>query len=123
MMTIQECYQKISGDYEAVLKRLMSPNLVRKFIGKFLEDDSYQKLCEEMDAGNREEAFRAAHTLKGVCRNLGIERLAGSAEIITEVLRKEQETVPEEAAALLEDVKKDYQEAAEAIRTYIASET
>ena len=44
-------------------------------------------------------------------------------EIITEVLRKEQETVPEEAAALLEDVKKDYQEAAEAIRTYIASET
>lgn len=76
-----------------------------------------------MDAGNREEAFRAAHTLKGVCRNLGIERLAGSVEIITEVLRKEQETVPEEAAALLEDVKKDYQEAAEAIRTYIASET
>ncbi len=65
MMTIQECYQKIGGDYEAVLKRLMSPNLVRKFIGKFLEDDSYQKLCEEMDAGNREEAFRAAHTLKG----------------------------------------------------------
>ena len=76
-----------------------------------------------MDAGNREEAFRAAHTLKGVCRNLGIERLAGSAEIITEVLRKEQETVPEEAAALLEDVKKNYQEAAEAIRIYIASET
>ena len=75
MMTIQECYQKIGGDYEAVLKRLMSPNLVRKFIGKFLEDDSYQKLCEEMDAGNREEAFRAAHTLKAYVEILGLRGL------------------------------------------------
>ncbi|MDY4194581.1 MAG: hypothetical protein SOY03_09855 [Bariatricus sp.] len=80
MMTIQECYQKIGGDYEAVLKRLMSPNLVRKFIGKFLEDDSYQKLCEEMDAGNREEAFRAAHTLKAYVEILGLS--------VLQVLRK-----------------------------------
>ena len=86
-MTIQECYQKIGGDYEAVLKRLMSPNLVRKFIGKFLEDDSYQKLCEEMDAGNREEAFRAAHTLKGVCLNLGLKNLYTVSSDLTEKLR------------------------------------
>ncbi|MGN0405012.1 MAG: Hpt domain-containing protein [Bariatricus sp.] len=122
-MTIQECYQKLGGDYEAVLKRLMSPNLVHKFIGRFLEDDSIKKLCEGMDAGNREEAFRAAHTLKGVCQNLGIGTLAASTEKITEVLRKEQEMIPEEAAALLEDVKRDYQEAADTIRVYLASES
>ena len=121
-MTIQECYQKIGGDYEAVLKRLMSPNLVRKFIGKFLEDDSYQKLCEEMDAGNREEAFRAAHTLKGVCQNLGLKRLSIPTEELTELLRGGAGEIPQGADALLEKVTQAYQETIEAIQEFADSE-
>lgn len=67
-MTVQECYEKMGGDFNDVVKRLMTESLVKRFVVKFLKDDSYQNLCEGMKAENREEAFRAAHTLKGVCQ-------------------------------------------------------
>ncbi|MDY5846617.1 MAG: Hpt domain-containing protein [Bariatricus sp.] len=121
-MTIQECYQEIGGNYESVLKRFMSPNLVKKFIGKFLDDGSYDALCKEMDAGNREEAFRAAHTLKGVCQNLGLGRLSVSSGLITDILRVPQDIIPEEAVVLMETVKNDYRKTVDAIRTYLESE-
>ena len=40
-MTIQECYQKLGGEFAQVEKRLPSVSLVRKFIIKFLDDDSF----------------------------------------------------------------------------------
>ena len=70
-MTIQECYQKMGADYEDVLKRLYSESMIRKFARMFLDDDSYPKLEDALKKENVEEAFRAAHTLKGVCQNLG----------------------------------------------------
>ena len=63
-MTIEDCYRQLGGDYSEVLKRMMSRKLVKKFIGRFLEDDSFEKLCTGISENNREEAFRAAHTLK-----------------------------------------------------------
>ena len=106
-MTIQECYQKLGGEFAQVEKRLPSVGLVRKFIVKFLDDDSYSKLCLAMQSGQREEAFRAAHTLKGVSANLGFSRLLASAGELTELLRAETESLPGRAAALLEEVKQD----------------
>ena len=35
-MTIQECYQKLGGDYAQVEKRLPSVSLIKRFITKFL---------------------------------------------------------------------------------------
>ena len=32
------------------------------------------QLTQAMDAGDVETAFRAAHTLKGICANLGLSR-------------------------------------------------
>ena len=64
-MTIQECYQVLGGDYAQVEKRLPGIHLIRKFIAKFLDDGSYPELCRAMEQGQTEEAFRAAHTLKG----------------------------------------------------------
>ena len=40
-MTISECYEKLGGDYADVCTRLPSDRLVAKFIGRFLEDDSF----------------------------------------------------------------------------------
>ena len=37
-MTMQECYEAIGGNYEAVLGRLHSEALIRRFALKFLED-------------------------------------------------------------------------------------
>ena len=86
-MTIQECYQKMGADYEDVLKRLYSESLIRKFARMFLDDDSYPKLEDALKKENVEEAFRAAHTLKGVCQNLGFTNLYQPTYELTEVLR------------------------------------
>ena len=74
-MTIQECYKAIGGNYEDVLRRLRSEVLIRKFTLKFLEDQSYSLLKQALGDNNYEEAFRGAHTLKGVCQNLSFDRL------------------------------------------------
>lgn len=73
-MTVKECYEKMGANYENVLSRLGgSEALVKRLVLKFLDDASYQKLEEQLLNKNVEEAFRAAHTLKGVCLNLGFD--------------------------------------------------
>lgn len=119
-MTLEQCYEALGGNYAEVSKRLPSPRLVSKFVGKFLEDTSYQDLCAQLQAGNCPAAFRAAHTLKGVCANLSFTCLQTSANALTEVLRKGTDTVPAGADALLEDVRRDYQQTVEAIQKYQA---
>ena len=87
IMTIQECYKKMDADYEDVFHRLPRESMIRKFALMFLNDDSYPKLEQSLKEGNAQEAFRAAHTLKGVCQNLGFTNLYQPAYELTEVLR------------------------------------
>ena len=75
-----------------------------------------------MQSGERKDAFRAAHTLKGVCANLSFDRLFSSADQLTELLRSETETIPPNAFSLLEIVKEDYTLTVDSIRAYLASE-
>ena len=80
-MTIKECY------YEDVLKRLMNEARIQKFALMFKKDPSMSQLTQAMDAGDVETAFRAAHTLKGICANLGFKSLFEVSYDITEALR------------------------------------
>ena len=74
-MTLKECYEKMEANYDEVIGRLRSERLVQKFALKFLDDPSYQLLITSMEEKNYEEAFRAAHTIKGVCQNLGFSTM------------------------------------------------
>ena len=121
-MTIQECYQVLGGDYAQVEKRLPGIHLIRKFIAKFLADGSYPELCRAMEQGQTEEAFRAAHTLKGVSANLGFDRLTASSGELTELLRGRTDGIPTEAVPLLDMVRQDYELTADAIRAYLNSD-
>ena len=51
-MTIQECYNALGGDYQEVLGRLYSEALVQKFVGKFLADQSFQQLEDNLKVGH-----------------------------------------------------------------------
>ena len=86
-MTVKECYEQMGADYEGVLGRLRSEVLIKKFAKKFLDDGSFRSLKDNLVQKNGEEAFRAAHTLKGVCQNLGFTNLYQPAYELTEVLR------------------------------------
>ena len=114
-MTIQECYAALGGDYQEVLGRLCSEALVRRFVGKFLSDQSFQLLDTALSAGNYEEAFRAAHTLKGVTQNLSFTTLYQSSHEITEALRTKNYDL---AVQLLPKVEEDYAQTAAAIHAY-----
>lgn len=121
-MTIQECYQSLGGSFAEVQQRLPNDRLIKRFITKFLDDGSYAELSRAMTAGQREPAFRAAHTLKGVCANLSFTRLLTSVSALTELLRQESDAIPQSAAAALTDVTQDYNQTVSAIRAYLESE-
>ena len=112
-MSLQECYTALGGDYDSVIGRLRSERMVQKFALKFLNDGSFDLLCQSMDAKNYEEAFRAAHTIKGVCQNLSFTRLYESSGQLSEALRSGWTP---EADTLIEQVKADYQVTVDALR-------
>ena len=112
-MTIKECYEKVGSDYDGVLKRLGSEALVKRFAVKFLNDPSFQELTDGLAAQDGEKAFRAAHTLKGVCLNLGFTELYKASVELTEVLRG-RETAGSDA--LYAQVKEQYTTLTDAIR-------
>lgn len=112
-MNLETCYTALGGNYEGVLGRLRSERLVLKFVLKFLNDGSYELLCRAMEEQNHEEAFRAAHTLKGVSQNLDFTKLYESSSRLTESLRNGW---GEGADTYMEQVKADYQRTVAAIQ-------
>ena len=86
-MTLKDCYTTLGGDYADAAARLHSDRLVQKFVLKYLEDPSYNQLCAAMAEQNYEEAFRAAHTIKGICQNLSFTQLLSSSSRLSEALR------------------------------------
>lgn len=75
-----------------------------------------------MEEGSREGAFRVAHTLKGVCSNLSLNRLLLSVSKLTELLRPETESLPAGSDALFEEVRLDYELTVNAIHSFLDSD-
>ena len=92
----------MGADYAPVLQRLGSERIVTKFALRFL------------DAHDAEEAFRMAHTLKGICLNLGFEPLRQASSELTEELRGRDLSV--DYADAFQAVKTRYQQTVSAIR-------
>ena len=86
-MTLEQVYTAIGGDYKGVMERLPSADFVRRFALKFLQDDSFPNLKKALEEKDAPTAFRAAHTLKGVCQNLGFDALYVPSSALTEALR------------------------------------
>ncbi len=106
-MTVKECYDVMKGDYDDVLSRLRTDERIKKFLLRVVSDPSFANLCDALEQKNLEEAFRAAHTLKGVCKNMSLTGLAYSASNLTEALRGRSD-FGEDIEPLFKKVKKDY---------------
>ncbi len=118
-MKIEECYEKLGGNYAEVKLRLPNVALVERFLTKFLTDPSFETLCAQMSDKNCNEAFRAAHTLKGICANLGFGKLFRCVSDLTEELRGAKE-ISQNALTLLQNVKNEYEKTCDAINAYFA---
>jgi len=114
-MTLEECIAVAGGDYQEVLSRLMMPALIEKFLFRFPEDATMSNLEAALAAGDAPTAFREAHTLKGVCANLGLANLEHSSSELTEVLRNQTSLNGVDYAEKLDRVRQDYRVAVDAI--------
>lgn len=112
-MTVQELYAELGGNYDDIMRRLRSERIARKFLLRFLEDKTFETLQQAVDNGQQMEAFRAAHTLKGLSLNMGFPQLSDSSQRLTEAVRTE---LTSEAAPLLQEVASDYAETVAAIQ-------
>ena len=86
-MSLETFYEKTGGSYEEILGRLRSPEMILRFAKMYAADPSWKQLHDALDHGNAEDAFRAAHTLKGVSQNLGFTKLYEASAKLTEELR------------------------------------
>ena len=63
-MTLKQLYNSIGGDYDDVVKRLISEELVSRFVARFFSDESFSLLYGGMNEQN-------ANTVKGTIVNDG----------------------------------------------------
>ena len=92
---LKDFYAAIGSDYDEVLSRLPSEEILAKFLPRFPEDPTYDALKKAQAQHDIAAAFLAAHTLKGVSASLGLQQLAEAASALTEQLRP-QADFPEE---------------------------
>lgn len=77
-MTVKECYSQMNGDYNNVLSRFYDEAMIKRLLGRFINDTSFRALEQAMAEGDVQAAFNAAHTLRGVCQSLSFTQLCGT---------------------------------------------
>ena len=87
--------------------------MVQRFAIRFLNDKSYETLEAALKEKDVDSAFRAAHTLKGVCVNLGFDKLYEVSSALTEKLRAKE---LDGTDVMFEKVKEQYDITVNAIR-------
>lgn len=92
-MNIRDFYVEVGGNFNSVIERFSSVDMIKRFLFKFVDDPFYVELHDAFDKDDVKEAFRAAHTIKGIVANLGLDNLYRVASDLTETLRH-QETLP-----------------------------
>ena len=102
-MSLEIAYAAMGGDLETVRGRLLTDERIEKFAKIFLQDTSMQTLESALEAGDLPEAYRGAHTLKGVSRGLGFTPLfEAAAAALSDALRLDDAGVPANMEAVPE---------------------
>ena len=119
-MTVRELYETLGGDYKEAMSRLMNDQFASLMLKKFLANNEYGKMAEAFAQGDRASAFRYSHNLKGVCLNLELGRLAGTASAICDSVRGGAPTA--DLAAMAKQAEEEYALVMEGIRSLQASQ-
>ena len=85
-----------------------------RLLAMFPADENYALLEQAMAAGDTDAAFRAAHTLKGVCGNLCLEELYRTAAPLSDALKRGDTGT---AARLFEEMRPVYRDTVAALET------
>ncbi len=86
-MNIRECYRMLDADYDEVRARLIKEDRIEKYLNIFLTGEYLEIIVRCIDEKNWREAFRAAHSLKGVSLTLGFQNLHAVCDSLCDRLR------------------------------------
>lgn len=88
---IREKLEGVGIDVNDLMDRLMgNMTLISRFFKRFPDDASYERMVAGIEKGDVEEAFRGAHSLKGVCANLSMKRFLTVLNPLVDKLREGQ---------------------------------
>ena len=123
-MTVQELYESIGGSYDSAKRILQMDKLIGKFVTKFLDDGSCQRLLDAAAAGDEKGIFEGAHAMKGVCANLGLVDLSAAAGAIAEEFRPGYARTMDQVQLdqCIADLKEKYDRTIDGIRRFAAEQ-
>lgn len=91
MITIGSLNAFGANTEEGLARCMENEALYLKLVGVMLADKNFDKLRSAIESGNLDEAFEAAHALKGALGNLALTPLYEKAASLTEFLRNRAE--------------------------------
>lgn len=96
-------------DVDGAMHRFLNNEvLYKKCMRKYLDDTSFDDLIAAVNDGNCNEAFKAAHTMKGFVSNLGIDCLYHILIPMVDKLRVQDMNIADELKVLEEVHKRTY---------------
>lgn len=88
MSNLKQLFTEYGGDYVVTMDRFLNNETIYlRFLNMLFEDKNLDLLGNALEQGDLEEAFAAAHTLKGVAANMGLSPLFAAVCAIVEPLR------------------------------------
>lgn len=102
-MNLREVNEKIDIDIDGSLARFGNmESFYIKFLKKFIDDKSFEKIKEALKENNIEKLGEEAHTLKGVSGNLGLNNVYGYSVELMRVSKEKNLVEIEELVTKLE---------------------
>lgn len=99
---------------ETAMERFMNnDSLLERFLKKFQNDKSYNELKDAIAAGDKDRAFAASHTLKGVSANLSFDTLCEKVSKQTEEFRSGSFDT---GVAMMDEVTEEYERIAAVLK-------
>ena len=122
-MTIPELYAAIDGSYESVKRILPTDALVEKFVLRIIDEKSFERLKNAKDSHDPKELLEAAHAIKGICANVGLDKLSAQASVVAEEFRPQKERTMSDAEldAHLDQFFQKYEATVATLRDYVAA--
>ena len=86
-MTLQELYTLVDGNYNHAVQIMRMEKLISRYVLKFPGSDLNGSLMAAAESMDPTQLFERAHAMKGVCANMGFDKLAEAVGVTTEEFR------------------------------------
>ena len=92
MGNFRAAFEAYGADYDGTMRRFLGNEaMYLRVLGMLPRDGSVNRLGDALESGGLGGAFEAAHSLKGVAGNLGLDPLYKAACAVVEPLRLREE--------------------------------